>query len=350
MSSENPFGACPVPLAQTDEILLAHGSGGKLTAQLIEGLLLPAFRNAILEPLEDQAIVPVSGSRIAFTTDSYVVTPIFFPGGDIGELAVNGTVNDLAVGGARPLFLSLAFILEEGLPMADLRRVVESVRRAAERAGVKVVTGDTKVVNRGKGDKVFVNTAGIGELLPGARLSTSRVEEGDAILLSGTIGDHGITILSQREGIDLGGGFQSDTAPLHDLVARMIEACPDIHAMRDPTRGGVAASLVEIASRRKVGIAIDEEAVPIRDDVRGACEILGLDPLLVANEGKLICFVSEPGADAVLRAMRDHPLGRNAARIGTVTSTRPGLVLARTPIGGQRIVDLPYGEALPRIC
>jgi hydrogenase expression/formation protein HypE len=344
MSSENPFGSCPVPLSQTDEILLAHGSGGKLTAQLVEGLLLPAFRNPMLEPLEDQAVVPVNGGRIAFTTDSYVVTPIFFPGGDIGELAVNGTVNDLAV------FLSLAFILEEGLPIADLRRVVESVRRAAERAGVKVVTGDTKVVNRGKGDKVFVNTAGIGELLPGARLSTSRVQEGDAILLSGTIGDHGITILSQREGIDLGGGFQSDTAPLHDLVARMIEVCPDIHAMRDPTRGGVAATLVEIASRRKVGIAIDEEAVPIRDEVRGACEILGLDPLLVANEGKLICFVPEPFADAVLRAMRNHPLGRNAARIGAVTSTRPGLVLARTAIGGQRIVDLPYGEALPRIC
>jgi hydrogenase expression/formation protein HypE len=197
---------------------------------------------------------------------------------------------------------------------------------------------------------VFVNTAGIGELLPGARISTARVQDGDAVLLSGTIGDHGITILSQREGLDLGGGFASDTAPLHELVACMLAACPDIHAMRDPTRGGVAASLVEIASRRKVGIAIDEQAVPVRDEVRGACEILGLDPLLVANEGKLLCFVPEAGCEAVLRAMRDHPLGRNAARIGTVTSSRPGLVLARTPIGGQRIVDLPYGEALPRIC
>jgi hydrogenase expression/formation protein HypE len=350
MSSENPFGSCPAPITQSDDILLAHGSGGKLTAQLIESLLLPAFRNPLLEPLDDQAVVPVEGGRIAFTTDSYVVTPIFFPGGDIGELAVNGTVNDLAVGGARPLFLSLAFILEEGLPIAELRRVVESVRRAAERAGVQVVTGDTKVVNRGKGDKIFVNTAGIGEILPGARLSSSRVEAGDAVLVSGTVGDHGITILSQREGIDLGGGFMSDTAPLHDLVACMLAAFPDIHAMRDLTRGGLAASLVEIASRRKICIAIDEQAVPVRDEVRGACEILGLDPLLVANEGKLVAFVPEAGSAQVLEAMRRHPLGHNAARVGTVTAARPGLVIARTPIGGQRIIDLPYGEALPRIC
>jgi hydrogenase expression/formation protein HypE len=349
-SSDNPFGSCPAPLTQSDDILLAHGSGGKLTAQLIEKLLLPAFRNPLLEPLEDQAVVPVNGGRIAFTTDSYVVTPIFFPGGDIGELAVNGTVNDLAVGGARPLFLSLAFILEEGFPIADLRRVVESVRRASERANVQVVTGDTKVVNRGKGDKIFINTAGIGEMLPGARLSSARVQQGDAVLVSGTIGDHGITILSQREGIELGGEFMSDTAPLHDLIATMLAAFPDIHAMRDLTRGGLAASLVEIASRRNVGISIDEQAIPVRDEIRGACEILGLDPLLVANEGKLVAFVPEEGSAKVLEAMRGHPLGRNAARIGTVSSARPGLVVARTPIGGQRIVDLPYGEALPRIC
>jgi hydrogenase expression/formation protein HypE len=350
MSSENPFGACPVPISQTDEILLAHGSGGKLTSQLVEGLLLPAFRNAILEPLEDQAVVPVNGTRVAFTTDSYVVTPIFFPGGDIGELAVNGTVNDLAVGGARPLFLSLAFILEEGLPIADFRRVVESVRRAAERAGVQVVTGDTKVVNRGKGDKVFVNTAGIGELLPGARVSTSRVQEGDAVLLSGTIGDHGITILAQRDGIDLGSGFASDTAPLHDLVARMIEAFPDIHAMRDPTRGGVAASLVEIASRRKVGIAIDEQAVPIREEVRGACEILGLDPLYVACEGRFAACVDARHADAVLAALHAHPAGASAAVVGEVRDRPAGMVLLRTGFGGTRVLDMLVGDPLPRIC
>ncbi len=345
-----PFGDCPIPIADTEEILLGHGSGGKLTARLVEDILLPAFRNPALEALDDQAIVAIDGSRVAFTTDSYVVTPIFFPGGDIGELAVNGTVNDLAMGGARPLFLSLAFILEEGFPLADFRRVVESVRAAAVRAEVTVVTGDTKVVNRGSGDKVFVNTSGIGLVPPGVDLSSHRVAPGDEILLSGSIGDHGIAILSKREGLEFEGQLESDTAPLYGLVSAILAAAPETHAMRDPTRGGVAATLVEIASRRRLGIELDENAVPIRDVVRGACEILGLDPLLVANEGKLVAFVPERESAAALAAMRGHPLGRDAARIGSVTREHPGVVVTKTPIGGKRILDLPFGEVLPRIC
>jgi hydrogenase expression/formation protein HypE len=345
-----PFGECPLPVTQSEEILLGHGSGGKLSAQLIERLFVPAFRNPLLDALDDQAILTVEASRLAFTTDSYVVTPIFFPGGDIGELAVNGTVNDLAVGGAQPLALSLAFILEEGLPLADLRRVVESARQAAERAGVRIVTGDTKVVGRGSGDKIFVNTSGIGIVPPGVDLSSRNVRPGDVVLLSGPIGDHGVAILSQREGLTFAGEIASDTAPLHELVAAALAASPRIHAMRDPTRGGVAATLVEIASRQRVGIEVDERVIPVRDVVRGACEILGLDPLLVANEGKLVAFVPARDASAVLAAMRAHPLGRDAVRIGHVTDEHPGTVLLRTPIGGDRILDLPFGEALPRIC
>lgn len=345
-----PFADCPVPIADTEEILLGHGSGGKLTAKLVEDILLPAFRNPALEALDDQAIVAIDGSRVAFTTDSYVVTPIFFPGGDIGELAVNGTVNDLAMGGARPLYLSLAFILEEGFPLVDFRRVVESARAAAARAEVTVVTGDTKVVNRGSGDKVFVNTSGIGLVPVGVDLSSRRVSPGDAILLSGPIGDHGIAILSRREGLEFEGELESDTAPLYGLVCSILAAAPATHAMRDPTRGGVAATLVEISSRQRLGIELDENAVPVRDVVRGACEILGLDPLLVANEGKLVAFVPEEEASAALAAMRSHPLGRDAARIGRVTREHPGVVVAKTPIGGKRILDLPFGEVLPRIC
>lgn len=350
MSTETPFGACPVPLVDTEVILLGHGSGGKLAARLIEGLILPALRNPALEALDDQAIVSLESGRVAFTTDSYVVTPIFFPGGDIGELAVNGTINDLAMGGARPRYLSLAFILEEGLPLEELRRVLESVRRAAARAGVAVVTGDTKVVGRGSGDKIFVNTSGIGVVPPGIDLSSRRLAPGDAILLSGTVGDHGVTIMSCREGLELEGPIASDTAPLYELVAAALEAYPDIHALRDPTRGGVAATLVEMATRRRIGVEIDETAVPVKDTVRGACEILGLDPLLVANEGKLVAFVPEAGSERVLRALKGHPLGRDACRIGTVTGRHPGLVTVRTSIGGERILDLPFGESLPRIC
>jgi hydrogenase expression/formation protein HypE len=346
--------ACPAPKNETERVLLAHGSGGLLTSQLIEQLVLPALRNPALEALDDQAVLALSpaagGARIAFTTDSYVVTPLFFPGGDIGELAVNGTINDLAVGGARPLALSLAFILEEGLPLDDLRRVIESVRAASARAGVPIVTGDTKVVGRGAGDKIFINTSGIGVVPPGVDLSSQRVRPGDAILLSGTIGDHGATIMAAREGLQLGGDLRSDTAALHELAAAVLDACPDAHAMRDPTRGGLAAVLVEIASRRKLGIEVDERAIPIADTVRGACELYGLDPLLLANEGKLVAFVPAPAADAVLARMRAHPLGREAVAIGRVTGEGAGRVSLRTPLGSRRILDLPYAEPLPRIC
>jgi hydrogenase expression/formation protein HypE len=349
-SSATPFAQCPLPITDTPEILLGHGSGGKLTSRLVEQIFLPAFRNSALEPLDDQAILTVGNSKIAFTTDSYVITPIFFPGGDIGELAVNGTINDLAMGGAKPLYLSLAFILEEGLPISDLERIVVSAKRAADGAGVHIVTGDTKVVGRGSGDKIFINTSGVGVVPPGLNLSSRNVRPGDAILLSGSIGDHGVAILSTREGLEFEGALKSDTAALHELTREMLEACPDIHAMRDPTRGGLAATLVEIASRQHLGIDVEEKLVPIRDTVRGACEILGLDPLLVANEGKLVAFVPEKNAERVLAAMRQHPLGCEASLIGHVTEEHADFVILRTPIGGDRVLDLPFGEALPRIC
>ena len=345
-----PFPACPVPLVDSDEILMGHGSGGRLTAQLVENLIVPAFRNPALERLDDAALVDAGGERLAFTTDSYVVTPIFFRGGDIGELAVNGTINDLAVSGARPLALSLAFILEEGLPLADLRRVVESARRAAARAGVPVVTGDTKVVGRGCADKLFVNTSGIGLVSRGRTLGAGEVRPGDAILVSGTLGDHGVAILSQRLGLELDGELASDTAPLHELAALACASATGLHAMRDPTHDGLTTTLVEIATRQKLGIEIDERAVPVSDAVRGACEILGLDPFLVANEGKMVLFVEENSADVLLEALPRHPLGRAAARIGRVTGTHAGVVTVATAIGGERILELPFAEALPRIC
>lgn len=351
MSSESvPFSDCPIPLVETDQILLGHGGGGKLTGDLIGKLLVPMLSNAQLEQLDDAAVLEVGGSRIAFTTDSFVVTPLVFRGGDIGELAVNGTINDLAMAGAQPLALSLAFILEEGLPIEELTSIVASIRRAADAAGVSIVTGDTKVVGRGSADRLFVNTTGVGVIPPGVSLTSANVAPGDAILLSGSIGDHGVAILSQREGLELEGGIESDTAPLHHLVKTMLEASPAIHALRDPTRGGVAATLVEIASRRRLGIEVDESAIPVGETVRGACEILGLDPLHVANEGKLVAFVPADAAQRVLDAMRSHPLGRDAVRIGSVTTHGDGIVRLRTPIGGQRILDLPYGELLPRIC
>ncbi len=344
------FSDCPLPIASTDRILLGHGSGGKLTAELIEKLVVPALSNPALARLDDHAVVEHGAARLAFTTDSYVVSPIFFPGGDIGELAVNGTINDLACGGARPLALSLAFILEEGLPIADLKRVLDSIQRAARRAGVPVVTGDTKVVERGHADKIFINTSGIGAIPPGVTLGSERVQPGDAILLSGPIGDHGVAIMAHRAGLELGGDVVSDTAPLHELSAALVETCPELHAMRDPTRGGVAATLVEIATRRALGVEVDEASIPIRDPVRGACELLGLDPLLVANEGKLIVFVPEAAADRALATMRAHPLGRHAVRIGTVTDRHPSVVELITPVRGRRRLDLPFAEPLPRIC
>jgi hydrogenase expression/formation protein HypE len=349
MSSDGAVGACPIPIADTDRVLLGHGSGGKLTAELLERLILPPLSNPILDELDDQARLDAGGARLAFTTDSYVVTPLFFPGGDIGELAVNGTVNDLAVGGARPIALSLAFILEEGLELDELKRVIESVRAAAARAGVPIVTGDTKVVGRGGADRLFINTSGIGVLPDGVTLGARHVRPGDVVLVSGTLGDHGVAILSRRHGLELDGAVRSDTAPLHELAQAAL-ASGRVHAMRDPTRGGLAATLVEIARRRRLGVELDEAALPVGDAVRGACELLGLDPLHVANEGKLVAFVDPDDADAVLCALQTHPLGRDAARVGRVTDDHAGTVVVSTAIGGRRLLDLPFGEALPRIC
>ncbi len=300
---------CPVPIAAVESILLGHGSGGRMSGNLLRDVVLPALQNPMLERLDDQAIVNVGESRIAFTTDSFVVKPLFFPGGDIGTLAVNGTVNDLAMGGATPLFLSLALILEEGLPFDTLRRVMESIRVAAALAGVVVVTGDTKVVEKGSGDGLFVNTSGIGLVSSDVRLSADQARPGDRILLSGTIGDHGITILSQREGLEFESAIASDTAALHTLVAEMLRASSEIRCLRDPTRGGVSSSLNEIAARSRVGIELEEQAIPIREEVQGACEMLGLDPLYVANEGKLLAIVAPMAAERVLEAMQRHPLG-----------------------------------------
>lgn len=343
--------SCAAPITDTERVLLGHGSGGRLTARLVDELILPTLTNPLLAPLDDAArLGPVDG-RLAFTTDSYVITPIFFRGGDIGELAVNGTVNDLAMAGAMPLALSLGLILEEGLPLADLARVLASVRRAADLAGVPIATGDTKVVGRGHADGIFLNTSGIGLIRPGIELSSGRVRAGDAILVSGTIGDHGVAILSQREGLAFDGeALASDTAALHGLVAELLERCPEVHALRDPTRGGLAATVTEIATRQRLGVELDEARVPVHDAVRGACEILGLDPLLVANEGKLVAFVPEREADRALAALRGHPLGRAAARIGKVTAEHAGAVWIRTAIGGARVLTLPFAEALPRIC
>jgi hydrogenase expression/formation protein HypE len=349
------FGSCPIPIFEHKHIVLGHGSGGKLTADLIEKIFLPAFHNPILDKLDDQAILTINGARLAFTTDSFVVTPIFFPGGDIGRLAVHGTVNDLAMSGARPLYLSAAFILEEGLPVDDLRRVVESMRAAAADAGVQFVTGDTKVVDRGKGDQVFITTTGIGVIEPGIDISADRARPGDIVLLSGYIGDHGMAIMSQREGLEFEGAIESDCASLNGLVAAMLAAPsaagPDfIHCLRDPTRGGVATTLNEIAKHAHVGMSLRERAIPVRESVKGACEVLGLDPLYVANEGKLLAIVQPEMAEAVLQQMRAHPLGVDAVIIGEVVADHPGMVLMKTEIGGTRVLDVMFGEQLPRIC
>jgi hydrogenase expression/formation protein HypE len=344
------LGSCPVPLTRHDRVVLGHGSGGKLTAELIETMFLPAFRNEYLDRLDDQAVIEINGTRLAFTTDSFVVTPIFFPGGDIGRLAVNGTVNDLAMSGARPLYLSVAFILEEGLPMDELQRVVDSMRAAAAEARVLLVTGDTKVVNRGKGDKIFINTSGVGLIERPVRISADRARPGDKVIVSGYIGDHGMAIFSQRENLSFESDIVSDTAPLHDLVEGMLAVTSEIHCLRDPTRGGVATTLHEIAGRSGVGIEIDEPAIPVRESVRGACEILGLDPLYVANEGKLIAVVAAADADATVAKMRTMKYGDDARVIGTVVAEPKGMVLLKTDIGGTRVLDLLWNEQLPRIC
>ena len=342
--------SCPIPVVARDHVSLGHGSGGKLSAELMRDIFLPAFRNDTLERMEDQATVTLGQTRIAMTTDSFVVKPLFFRGGDIGSLAVHGTVNDLAMGGATPVFLSAAFIIEEGFPMDTLRRIAASLGRAAAACGVQVVTGDTKVVDKGSGDGVFINTTGLGVMPEGLFLSAGSARPGDAVILSGHIGDHGIAILAEREGLEFESPVESDSAPLHTLVADMLRTSHAIRCLRDPTRGGVSSSLNEIAGQSGAGILLEEEAIPVREEVRGACEMLGLDPLYVANEGKLLAIVDPADADDLVATMRSHPLGRDARRIGTVTASDPGWVTMRTVLGTTRIVDMLSGDQLPRIC
>ena len=332
-----------------EKILLAHGSGSRLSHDLIEKILAPPLNNPILSRMDDSAVFELSG-KIAFTTDSYVVSPIFFPGGDIGRLAVCGTVNDLSMSGARPLYISLALIIEEGLEIEDLRRVIESVRETAQEAGVIIVTGDTKVVNRGKADRLFINTTGIG-LIEGAEvISGSHARPGDRIILSGGIGEHGMAVMSKREGLRFNLPVTSDCAPLNRLAADMLAVSRRIHSLRDPTRGGLASTLNEFARQSGVGISIEEAKIPVHDGVRGACELLGLDPLYIANEGKLVAVVDPGDADIVLAAMRKNKYGLQAAIIGEVTAEHKGRVVMKTSIGSSRIVDMPAGEILPRIC
>jgi hydrogenase expression/formation protein HypE len=331
-----------------DKVLLAHGSGGKLMHDLIKSFL-PPLANPILEKMDDSAVFDVSG-RLAFTTDSYTVSPLFFPGGDIGKLAVCGTVNDLAMSGARPLYLSLSFIIEEGLPVADLQKIVASIAEAAAAAGVKIVTGDTKVVDKGSADKLFINTAGVGIVPEGVAISAANARPGDKIIISGTIGDHGIAVLSQREGLKFHTPVPSDCAPLNRLVAAMLRASKNIHCLRDPTRGGLATTLNDFAEKSGVGIVIEEEKVPVEKAVLAACELLGLDPLYIANEGKLVAIVPVKDTAAVLATMKKNKYGVDAAIIGEVIAAHPRRVVMKTTLGASRIIDMPVGELLPRIC
>jgi hydrogenase expression/formation protein HypE len=341
---------CPIPLRDTPNVVMGHGGGGAMSAELVEHLFLPGYGPAGETALGDSAVVPVGGERIAFSTDSYVVKPMFFPGGSIGDLAVNGTVNDLAMSGATPLYLSVAFILQEGTPLSEIGRIAAAVGAAASAAGVRVVTGDTKVVDNGSGDGVYLNTAGVGMVAPGVEIGAHRAAVGDTVLISGDIGVHGVAVMSVREGLEFATTVVSDSAPLHGLVAAMLATGADIHALRDPTRGGVAASLNEIARTAAIGIDLEERALPIPAAVADACSLLGLDPLQVANEGKLLAFVRAEDADVVLEAMRSHPYGAGARRMGTCVSDHPAMVVARTALGGTRVVNMPIGEQLPRIC
>jgi hydrogenase expression/formation protein HypE len=352
MESEIKTGGfvCPIPIEQYPNVLLAHGGGGRLTQQLLEKIFLPAFGNSMLGARHDGAVFDLPAQKLAFTTDSYVVHPLFFPGGDIGTLAINGTVNDLAMCGARPLYLSAGFIIEEGLPMDTLWRIVQSMAAAAREAGVQLVTGDTKVVDRGKGDGIFINTAGIGMIEAGHPISPASIKPGDAILLSGDIGRHGIAIMAVREGLEFESTIMSDCAPLSGIVLSLIAGQIETHCLRDLTRGGLASALVEIAEAANLHLEINESAIPLLEDVKGACEILGFDPLYVANEGRFISFVPAGEAEQALRIMRAHPLGEQACIIGTVMNDKPGLVTMRSRIGATRIVDTLSGEQLPRIC
>ncbi|MBO8197022.1 hydrogenase expression/formation protein HypE [Streptomyces smyrnaeus] len=342
--------SCPAPLRGRERIVLGHGGGGALSAELMEHVFAPAYGGRALSTLADSAALEVDGARLAFSTDSFVVRPLFFPGGSIGDLAVNGTVNDLAMSGARPAYLSCGFILEEGVELDVVARVAEAVGAAARTAGVEIATGDTKVVEAGRGDGVYLNTAGIGVIPHGVDIRPRRAAPGDVVIVSGAIGVHGVAVLSRREGLEFEAAVESDCAALGSLVADMLAVTRDLHVLRDPTRGGVAAALNEIATAASVGVVLQERAIPVPEQVASACSMLGLDPMYVANEGKLLAFVPRTEADAVLAAMRAHPLGAEAAVIGECVTDHPGMVVARTGLGGTRVVDLPLGEQLPRIC
>lgn len=345
------LGACPIPISDYPTILLAHGGGGTLSKMLVENMFVPVFANPNLDLLHDGAVVDMTGRRLALSTDSFVIDPIFFPGGDIGSLAVHGTVNDVAMCGASPTMLTVAFVIEEGLSMETLWQIVNSMQSAATEAGVSIVTGDTKVVDRGKGDGIYITTTGVGEVPDEIDISPTRARPGDAVILSGAIAEHGIAVMSVREGLQFETEIKSDSASLNGLVERILETAGNsVHVLRDPTRGGVASATNEIAASANLGIQLIESAIPIVEQVRGACEILGFDPLYVANEGKLIAIVAPEEADSVLAEMLTHPLGGNAAVIGTVVADHPGRVLMRSRIGGNRVVDMLSGEQLPRIC
>ena len=342
--------SCPIPITEYPHIVMGHGGGGTLSHALIEKMFVPSFGNPILEALHDGAVLDLQGRNIAFTTDSYVVRPIFFPGGDIGTLAVNGTVNDLAMCGARPLYVSAGFILEEGLPMDDLWRIVTSMKEAARAAGVAIVTGDTKVVDKGKGDQIFINTSGVGVVEADVSIVPRNVRPGDAVLLNGDIGRHGMAVMAKREGLEFETTIESDCAPLADLVVTLLAAGIDVHCLRDLTRGGLASAVVEIARGAGLQIDLDETVIPVSEPVRAACEFLGLDPIYVANEGRFIAFVPEKDAGDALQVMRSHPLGSDARQIGKVSRGRAGMVTLRTSIGTQAVIDMLSGEQLPRIC
>ncbi len=341
---------CPIPISDYPKVTLAHGGGGTLSNQLIQKMFFSQFDNELLNTTHDGAIFNVPSNRLAFTTDSFVVKPIFFPGGNIGELAINGTVNDLAMCGAIPKFISVGFIIEEGFDMEDLWKIVQSIKVASEKAGVKVVTGDTKVVDKGKGDKIFINTSGIGIVVDGVNINPKNCKPGDKIILSGRIADHGIAIMSAREGLQFETTVESDTAPLNELVSSILDVSKNIKVLRDPTRGGISSALNEIAASANVGIKIQEEKIPVSEQVDSACEILGLDPLYIANEGKLIAIVPPNDAEKILEAMRRNDYGKEAEIIGEVVSDHPKTVVMKTTIGTTRIVDMISGEQLPRIC
>lgn len=356
MSDENKKGqgglsfSCPLPIMDHDSVQLAHGSGGKLSAELLEKIFLPRFSNRILDCLEDQAVLKIPSGRLAFSTDTFVVDPIFFPGGNIGDLAINGTVNDIAMSGAIPLYLSVGFILEEGLPLETLHRIVLSMEEAVVGAGVKIVTGDTKVVPRGSCDKIFINTSGIGVVPDGVNMASASIKPGDRVILSGSVADHGMAVMTCRQGLSFQSGIESDTAALNSLVEDMLKVSMQIRTMRDPTRGGLATTLNEFAGAAAQGIVIEQDKVPVNPDVQGACEILGIDPLSVANEGKLVAVVPPGVADDMVEVMRQHPLGRKAVVIGEVVAEHPGLVALQNGLGVRQVLDMPVGEQLPRIC